>query len=119
MRAPVVFVGQPGTTFEVKLHDSTGQDALRLTGEIPVSHTQVIWVELPTDFPVGLYTYSLRIRKPQQDWITIPDTATPTGDRATLRVDACQPDLHAAEAFEWANPPRFEDGQTNWGLSEY
>ena len=66
------------------------------------------------------YTYSLRIRKPGQDWVTIPETNTPTGDVAVLRVEAEEPNLHVAEAQQWAAAPTIGQGGTNWGgLSVY
>ncbi len=118
-QAPIVFVGHPGTEFSVCLADDQAREVRRIAGVISEAFTCVEWLDLPPGFRPGSYTYSLQIRQPRRDWITIPQTNTTTGELAVLRVEREEPNLHAAEAAQWAAAPMTDHGSTNWGLSEY
>ena len=118
-RFPYVFVGQVGTSFELKVKsgDTTYQtvsDTLVGTG------VKVIWQEGPPAPPGGPYSYELRILKPGGSWTSIPSTNTPSGDPAVLYVLDKEPVVRGNDAAAEFAPPRAPAAPgTNWGLSEY
>lgn len=124
MRYPVVVTGHPGTAYVVTLTDAGGEAVVTRDGVIPPEQTTTYWVAVPENLPVGTYTYGLRIKKPGRDWVTIPETMTPSGDPATLRVDAEEPNIGPWETPAWCAAPKLDaEGvprlNTNWGLTEY
>lgn len=124
MRFPVVFVGHPGTAYKLILEAAPGQAVTTFSGVIPANLTTTHWFGVPADFPTGKYTFTLQIKKPGQDWISVPSTMTPSGDPATVTVEAEEPNICPWEAGEWCTAPKLAveevpRANTNWGLTEY
>jgi hypothetical protein len=124
MRFPIVFVGHPETEYELNIETAPGTSVARFSGAIPTDRTATHWFEVPADLVPGTYTYTLRIQKPGQTWISIPGTKTPSGDRATLTVEAQEPNIGPWDAWEWCKAPKLAAEavprlHTNWGLTEY
>ncbi len=124
MRFPLVFVGHPETEYVLNIETTSGQTVATFTGVIPANFTTTHRFNVPTDLPTGEYTFVLKIKKPGQDWTSIPGTMTPSGDPATMTVEAEEPNIGPWEAWEWCTAPKLavEDvprANTNWGLTEY
>jgi len=118
-RFPMVFVGQPDTAFRVGFVDAAGTEVFFFEGAIEAGMTATQWIEVPAEFPLGSYRYTLQITKPGMAPQLISDRATVTGDIATVDVEAELPMVTGAEAARWARAPWLPSGNTTWGLSEY
>ncbi|MEM7307671.1 MAG: hypothetical protein AAF682_13415 [Planctomycetota bacterium] len=89
-RFPVVFVGEPGTSFELRVTPLEGQDIedIVIAGTIPVTLAQayVHDVEIASDMPLGLYGYTLAVVRPGGEPLDIDPDQTITGEPARLIV---------------------------------
>jgi acetyl esterase/lipase len=101
MRCPIVFVGQPGTEYALTLENAKGQPVTTFNGIVPEELTSTHWLTVSADFATGEYSAVLRIKKPGQDWHWIPNTLTPSGDPAIIKVEAEEPNIGPWEAWEW------------------
>ena len=124
MRFPIVCVGHSNTEYEFNIETASSQVLFAFTGVIPPDCTTTHWLEVPKDFPIGEYSYTLKIKKPGQNWVNIPSTMTPSGDLAILKVEAEEPNIGPWEAWEWCKAPKLAVDEvprehTNWGLTEY
>jgi len=120
-RYPYVFVGQEGTSFDLKVKsgDTTYQTVSGTLSGNGVG-VKVVWQEVPPAPAGGPYSYDLRILKPGGSWTSIPSTNTPSGDPAVLYVLDREPVVRGKDAAtEFAPPHAPVAPSTNWGLSEY
>ncbi len=116
---PLVFVGAPGTKFELSF--MAAEVAVRVIADtLPASGVLLSWQSDPPAAAGGPYLYQLRIKKLGLAWETIPNTQTPSGGPAEFWVMAAEPNISGSEAagqFSAPTAPAFAG--TNWGLSEF
>ncbi len=116
---PFVFVGQVGTDFTLTI-TRNGSTVQTISDSLRDSGVKVIWQDSPPGPAGGPYVYNLSIRKPNETWETIPNTNSPSGDRAELYVLDSEPVQDGVAANTTFAPPRPPVAQgTNWGISEY
>ena len=116
---PFVFVGQVGTDFLLTI-TKDGSTVSTISDSLQDSGIKVLWQSGPPGPAGGPYVYNLSIRRPDEDWLTISNMNTPSGDRAELYVLDTEPVVDGVNASTTFAPPRAPVAQgTNWGISEY
>ena len=116
---PLIFVGQAGSEFKFNLMNNNISQ-LEIHDILSSSGISTKWISGNTIPVGGPYLYSLKIKKPGENWKNIPGSNTTTGNNAELWIVADEPNISGAPAHAFFAAPQLAPfNATNWGLSEY